>query len=61
MRFARRAALAGAIVTSGAARAAQVNLTITAQNLAPTNSVRFAPLHFGVHSGTFDAFDLGRH
>jgi hypothetical protein len=60
IRFARQAALAGAIATSGAAMAAQVNLTITAENLAAANSVSFAPLHFGVHSGAFDAFDLGQ-
>lgn len=60
IRFARRAALAGVIATSGAAMATQVNLTITAENLAAANSVSFAPLHFGVHSGVFDAFDLGQ-
>ncbi|MFN0160393.1 MAG: spondin domain-containing protein, partial [Burkholderiales bacterium] len=40
--------------------AATVNLTITAENLAPTNSVSFAPLHFGVHSNLFDAFNIGQ-
>jgi len=59
-RFARRAALAGVLATSGAAMAAQVNLTITAQNLAAPNSISFAPLHFGVHSGVFDAFNIGQ-
>lgn len=60
IRFARRAALAGAIATSGAAMAVQVNLTITAENLAAANSVSFAPLHFGAHSGVFDAFNIGQ-
>jgi hypothetical protein len=39
--------------------AAVVNLTIKVENLAPANSVAFAPLHFGVHGGVFDAFNLG--
>lgn len=34
-------------------------VTITVQNLAPVNSVSFAPLHFGFHSGVFDAFNIG--
>lgn len=53
------AAVSGVLAFSGAAMAAQVNLTITAENLAPANSISFAPLHFGVHSGVFDAFDIG--
>lgn len=56
----RLAALAGAIATSSLALAAQVNLTITAENLAATDSISFAPLHFGVHNGTFDAFNIGQ-
>jgi PEP-CTERM motif len=54
-------ALAGAsvLLLCGAASAAQVQLTITVDNLAASNSVSFAPLHFGVHDGGFDSFDLG--
>jgi PEP-CTERM motif len=54
-------ALAGAaaLLLSGAASAVQVALTITVENLAPANSVSFAPLHFGVGNGSFDAFDIG--
>ena len=59
VKTAQAAAVASAIALSGAAMAAQVNLTITAANLAPTNSISFAPLHFGVHSGVFDAFNIG--
>jgi hypothetical protein len=55
----RAAAAALATLLCGAAGAAQVNLTITVENLAPANSVSFAPLHFGVHNGSFDAFNLG--
>jgi hypothetical protein len=41
------------------AQAAQVQLNVTVENLAPTNSVRFAPLRVGFHSGVFDSFNLG--
>jgi hypothetical protein len=37
-----------------------VELRITVQNLAPANSVAFAPLRFGVHNGTFDTFNAGQ-
>lgn len=56
----RVAALAAALCASTLASAAQVSLTITAENLAPTNSISFAPLHFGVHSNTFNAFNIGQ-
>ncbi|WP_210417856.1 spondin domain-containing protein [Bythopirellula goksoeyrii] len=36
-----------------------VQLRVTAENLAPTNSVSFAPLRIGFHNGTFDSFDSG--
>jgi hypothetical protein len=45
-------------LTAGA-HAAQVQLNVTVENLAPANSVRFAPLRVGFHSGVFDSFDLG--
>ena len=41
------------------AHAAVVDVTVTVQNLAPTNSISFAPLHVGFNNGTFDAFNLG--
>jgi PEP-CTERM motif/Spondin_N len=55
----RAAAAAAAALLCSAAGAAQVELTITVENLAPASSVSFAPLHFGVHNGSFDAFDIG--
>ena len=55
-----RTALASAIFASGAAFAAPVQVTVTIDNLAPSNSVVFAPLHLGFHSGVFDAFDIGQ-
>jgi len=39
--------------------AAVVNLTIKVENLAPSGSIAFAPLRVGLHSGVFDAFNLG--
>jgi len=41
------------------AHAALVDVTVTVQNLAPTNSIGFAPLHIGFNNGSFDAFNLG--
>ena len=45
--------------TAAAAQAAIVDVTVTVRNLAPVNSISFAPLHFGFNGGTFDAFSLG--
>lgn len=36
-----------------------LDVTVTIENLAPTNSVAFAPLRVGFHNDTFDAFDNG--
>jgi|JI8StandDraft_2_1071088.scaffolds.fasta_scaffold04035_6 hypothetical protein len=60
----RRALRAAAIATAAgcaalSANAALVNVTVTVENLAPANSIAFAPLHVGFHNGTFDAFNLG--
>ncbi len=41
------------------AQAAIVDVTVTVQNLAPVNSISFAPLHVGFNNGSFDAFNLG--
>lgn len=42
-----------------AAHAQPVQLRVTVQNLAPANSLSFAPLRVGFHNGTFDAFNNG--
>ena len=56
----RTAARAATLMVAGAAsQAAVVDVTVTAQNLAPSNGIAFAPLHAGFNSGTFDAFNLG--
>ncbi len=56
----RTAASAVALMSAAAAtQAAVVDVTVTVQNLAPSNSIAFAPLHAGFGSGTFDAFNIG--
>lgn len=57
-----RAALATALLATGivgSVHAAQVQVKVTVDNLAPANSIRFAPLRVGFHSGVFDTFDIG--
>ena len=59
----RSTALVAAALTaclwSAAAQAALVNVKVTVENLAPTNSVSFAPLRFGFNNGSFDSFNAG--
>jgi PEP-CTERM motif len=50
----------GALALLNTAHAATVAVTVTVQNLAPTNSISFAPLRLGFNNGTFDAFNLGQ-
>ena len=56
-----RTGLAAAVLLAGsaAAQAQMVVVTATITNLAPANSISFAPLHVGFHNGSFDAFNLG--
>ena len=49
-----------ATLCCAAVSAAPVQVSVTIENLAPTGSVSFAPLHLGFHSGTFDAFNNGQ-
>jgi hypothetical protein len=53
--------IAGAtlLALGASASAAQVNVTISIENLAAANSVSFAPFHFGFNSGVFDSFNIG--
>lgn len=44
---------------TGVAHAAPLQVKVTVENLAPANSIRFAPLRVGFGNGTFDAFDIG--
>jgi hypothetical protein len=54
------AVAAAATAAVASAHAAPTLVTITVTNLAPTNSVSFAPLHVGFSQGTFDAFNIGQ-
>lgn len=55
----RLAAAAVALALCTAAGAAPVHLAVTIENLAPTDSLSFAPLHAGFNNGTFDSFNSG--
>jgi hypothetical protein len=48
------------VLSSTAVHAQQRLVTVTATNLAPTNSIAFAPLHIGFHRGIFDSFNIGQ-
>lgn len=53
------AALFAVALSPLAAEAANVQLRVTVENLAPTNSISFAPLRVGFNSGSFDSFNAG--
>jgi RTX calcium-binding nonapeptide repeat (4 copies) len=38
----------------------QTQLTISVENVSPTNGTLLTPLWFGIHDGTFDTYDRGR-
>ncbi len=51
---------AGVIAAAGSVASAEpVQIQVTVENLAPANSVAFAPLRVGFHGGTYDSFDNG--
>ena len=50
---------AAAAIPALSASAAPVELRVTVRNLAPTNSITFAPLRVGFGSGAFDSFNIG--
>jgi hypothetical protein len=58
MRTTLLSALVAAALTP-ALFAQTVQLQVTVQNLAPTNSVSFAPLRVGFGNGTYDSFNNG--
>jgi PEP-CTERM motif len=57
--FRTAVSVAAFAVACTASQAAVVDVTVTVQNLAPSNGISFAPLHMGFNNGTFDAFDIG--
>ena len=58
--IAAAAALTLGLSLSLTAHAANVEVKVTVQNLAPTNSISFAPLRLGFNNGSFDAFNIGQ-
>lgn len=59
MSFFRSALALPLLALAAPADATVVRVKVTVQNLAPDNSISFAPLRFGFHNGTFDSFDNG--
>ena len=57
--LARLTAAAALLAAATAAQAVPVKVMVTIENLAPANSITFAPLHLGFNNGSFDAFNLG--
>ena len=51
--------LSALTITAGSVLAAPVEIQVSIENLAPQNSVAFAPLRVGFHSGSYDSFDEG--
>ncbi len=62
MRFVKSSIVSAVALALSAmdASAAMVQLRVTVENLAPANSVSFAPLRFGIGQGTFDSFNNGQ-
>lgn len=58
MRFTRVLICIGMLCVPNISRAAVVDVTVRFENLAPTNSISFAPLRVGFNNGTFDSFDI---
>ena len=52
-------AVVGSLIVTSAVHAQQRMVTVTVNNLAPTNSISFAGTHVGFHKGVFDAFNNG--
>ena len=48
-----------AAAAAGSAMAGSIELKVTVENIAPTNSVTFSPLSVGFNSGVYDAFNVG--
>lgn len=46
-------------ITSMMAGAATVDVRVSVENLAPTNSISFAPFRLAFNNGTYDSFDEG--
>jgi len=53
------ALIGGPALAVASAAGAPVQIRVTVENMAPANSVAFAPLRVGFNNGTYDAFDEG--
>jgi hypothetical protein len=53
-------AIALVAAAAGTAAAAPVQIQVTVENLAPTNSVSFAPLRLAFNNGSYDSFNNGQ-
>ncbi len=53
-------ALSALALVASASQAGPVEIQVHVENLAPQNSVAFAPLRVGFHNGTFDSFNNGQ-
>jgi hypothetical protein len=61
MRFRHAWSVGTALLLTSTTLDAQIRrVTVTATNLAPTNSIGFSGLNVGFHSGTFDSFNIGQ-
>ena len=49
----------GLCLVSAVASAQVQQVTVSIENIAPIDTVSFAPLRLGFHSNVFDAFDIG--
>jgi hypothetical protein len=52
--------LIAAPIFASTAHAGVMDVTVTIENLAPINSISFAPLRIGFGNGTFDSFNNGQ-
>lgn len=59
-RFLPTAALLASSLLTAAATAQPVQIRVTVQNMAPANSISFAPLRIGFNNGTYDSFNTGQ-
>lgn len=53
-------AFAALAAAAGAAAATPVQIQVTVENLAPTNSISFAPLRLAFNNGSYDSFNNGQ-
>ncbi|MFG0260669.1 MAG: spondin domain-containing protein [Phycisphaerales bacterium JB041] len=60
MKLVQKLIVLGAATAAGTAASAQpVMIQVTVENLAPTNSISYAPLRVGFGNGAFDSFNEG--